>query len=433
MTRISVIGLGYLGTVHAAAMASLGHEVVGVDTDAARVDLLRAGEAPFFEPGLPELLQAGVSSGRLRFESDVSLAGTAEVHFVCVGTPQGEGATADLSAVFAVCEQLLPHLGVDSVVVGKSTVPVGTAGQLAERIAPTGGRLIWNPEFLREGQAVADSLRPDRIVLGVAPGDDAARARLEEVYATPLAEGVPLVVTDLATAELVKGAANAYLALRLSFMNALAGVADASGADVTRLAEALGHDARIGSRYLGAGIGFGGGCLPKDIRAFSARARELGADASAELLQRVDAINIGQRVRGVETVAEMLGGGVRGRRITVLGAAFKPDSDDVRDSPALDIAVDLHEQGARVTVTDPAAVEQASARYPQLSFERDLAAALRGAELVVLATEWWEYRELDPVSVGALVAGRLVFDGRNCLDSVGWKAAGWVYRGVGRR
>ena len=434
--KISVIGCGYLGTVHAAAMASLGHEVVGVDTDADRINTLCQGHVPFFEPGLEELLQAGAASGLLRFSSDLSDAESAELHFICVGTPQSpDSGAADLSALFSAQAALLPLLRPGAVVAGKSTVPVGTAAGLAAAIEARGAALVWNPEFLREGHAVADTLAPDRIVVGVS--DNAAASAAAEVlrlaYSKPLAAGTPLVVTDLATAELVKGAANAYLATRLSFMNAMAEVADTVGADVSLLARALGYDERIGPKYLGAGVGFGGGCLPKDIRAFSARARELGAHTSASLLEQVDAINVEQRARTARLASEMLGGSVRNRRITVLGASFKPDSDDVRDSPALDIASALHSGGAHVTVTDPAALHNAARQHSGLVFEQDLDRALTEAQLVILATEWAEYRSLDPTRTKELVATPNMLDGRNCLDRVVWNAAGWSYRGVGRR
>lgn len=451
---ISVIGCGYLGTVHAVAMAALGHDVVGIDIDAERIAQLAAGQAPFFEPGLPERLEAGLGSGRLRFSTDIADAAAADLHFVCVGTPQAsDGDAADLTAIFAATEALLPHLRVGSVVAGKSTVPVGTAARIAERLDPTGATLVWNPEFLREGRAVADSLSPDRIVIGVAgagaePGDrapgaasgpaadgatEAAVGMLRSAYARMLELGTPLVVTDLATAELVKGAANAYLATRISFMNAMADVAERAGADISGLAEALGHDERIGPHYLRAGIGFGGGCLPKDIRAFAARATELGAASPAALLATVDDINLGQRSGLVAAIAAHFGGDVAGRRIAVLGAAFKPESDDIRDSPAIDIALELHRRGAVVTLTDPAALPNVASRYPELSLTHGLSDTLRDAECVVVATEWTEYREIDPAVAAELVAERTVFDGRNCLDRASWSAAGWLYRGIGRR
>lgn len=434
---MSVIGCGYLGAVHAAAMASLGHDVVGIDVDEGKVADLTAGAAPFFEPGLAELLDEGLRSGRLRFAADPAAAAGAEVHFLAVGTPQSaSGPAADLRFVDAAIDGLLPHLQPDAVVAGKSTVPVGTAARLARRIAQTGATLVWNPEFLREGWAVHDTLRPDRLVVGAedSPQGAAAVDLLRRVYATAIDAGAPFLVTDLATAELVKGAANAFLATKISFINAMAEIAEAAGADVTLLAEALGHDSRIGRRYLGSGIGFGGGCLPKDIRAFAARAEELGRGEAVGFLHEVDAINLRRRDRAVRLVVDALGGLVFGRRIAVLGAAFKPFSDDVRDSPALEVAVRLRGLGADVVVTDPAAIENARARHPQLGYASSRDEALRDADAVVVVTEWDEYRrELTPQHAGGLVRGRIVIDGRNCLDADAWRAAGWTYLGMGRR
>ncbi len=434
---MSVIGCGYLGAVHAAAMASLGHDVVGIDVDEGKVADLTAGAAPFFEPGLAELLAEGVRSGRLRFAADPAAAAGAEVHFLAVGTPQSaSGPAADLRFVDAAIDGLLPHLGPGAVVAGKSTVPVGTAARLARRIAETGATLAWNPEFLREGWAVHDTLRPDRLVVGAEDTRQGAAAvdLLRRVYAAAIDAGAPFLVTDLATAELVKGAANAFLATKISFINAMAEIAEAAGADVTLLAEALGHDSRIGRRYLGSGIGFGGGCLPKDIRAFAARAEELGRGEAVGFLHEVDAINLRRRDRAVRLVVDALGGLVFGRRIAVLGAAFKPFSDDVRDSPALEVAVRLRGLGADVVVTDPAAIENARARHPQLGYASSRDEALRDADAVVVVTEWDEYRrELHPQHAGGLVRGRIVIDGRNCLDADAWRAAGWTYHGMGRR
>ena len=434
--KISVIGCGYLGAVHAACMADLGHQVVGVDIDPAKVAALNAAAPPIFEPGLDQALAAALASGRLRFSTDYAAAADADVHFVAVGTPQrrGEGA-ADLSYVHAAVEALAPHLRPGAVVVGKSTVPVGTAEQLAQRIRESQpeATLVWNPEFLREGVAVADTLHPDRIVYGVPAGaaGERARAVLDEVYAEALASGTPQVVTDYATAELVKVAANAFLATKISFINAMSEVADVVGADVTHLAEAIGHDSRIGRKFLNAGVGFGGGCLPKDIRAFRARAEELGIGDTLGFLREVDAINLRQRDRVVDVATEALGGSVVGRRVAVLGLAFKPESDDIRDSPALDVAVRLKGLGADVVCADPKAIPNARARHPQLAYA-DTADALSGAEAVVLLTEWREYRDLDPAEVAALASGRIVVDGRNVLDPDAWRAAGWTYRGLGR-
>ena len=435
--KLSVIGCGYLGAVHAASMAQLGHDVVGVDVDPAKIASLTEGRAPFFEPGLTELLESLQDSGRLRFTTDVSEISGSVAHFIAVGTPQRKGEdSADLTYVDAAVEAVIPHLSPGDVIVGKSTVPVGTAARLAARVtdAVPGAHLAWNPEFLREGFAVADTLTPDRIVYGVAPGESGERAVavLNEVYATALAADTPLVVTDYATAELVKVAANAFLATKISFINAMAEIAEVTGADVTQLADAIGHDARIGRRFLNAGVGFGGGCLPKDIRAFSARAEELGRGESVAFLREVDAINLRRRQHVVDLVVDALGGAPNGRRVAVLGLSFKPDSDDVRDSPALDVAVQLKGLGADVVATDPQAIGTASALHPQLSFEPDARAALSGAEVVVLVTEWGEYRELDPVAVGELVASRIIIDGRNCLDAAAWRAAGWTYISMGR-
>ncbi|MEU4016071.1 UDP-glucose/GDP-mannose dehydrogenase family protein [Microbacterium sp. NPDC028030] len=435
--RMSVIGCGYLGAVHAAAMASIGHDVVGIDVDERKIAALASGAAPFFEPRLPELLAEGLGSGRLRFSSQMADAEGAQVHFVAVGTPQVAGGhAADLRFVEAAVDGLRPHLRPGDVVAGKSTVPVGTAARLAARVIDTGATLVWNPEFLREGWAVHDTLAPDRLVVGAEQDADGGRAVavLRDAYAQAIDAGTPFLVTDLATAELVKGAANAFLATKISFINAMAEIAEASGADVALLADALGYDTRIGRRYLGAGIGFGGGCLPKDIRSFAARADELGRGEAVGFLREVDAINLRRRERAVRLVVDALGGLVFGRRIAVLGAAFKPFSDDIRDSPALDVAVRLRGLGADVVVTDPAAIDNASAAHPQLGYARDRDEALRDADAIVVVTEWDEYRrDLSPEHAGALVRGRVVVDGRSCLDAAAWRAAGWQYHGLGRR
>jgi UDPglucose 6-dehydrogenase len=436
--RMSVIGCGYLGAVHAAAMAQLGHDVVGVDVDAEKVALLASGRAPFYEPGLPELLAEVGPTGRLRFTTDIAEAAGCQVHFICVGTPQKRGEyAADLRYVEASVEALLPHLAAGDVVAGKSTVPVGTAEAIAERMAQVqpAATLVWNPEFLREGFAVKDTLHPDRIVLGVPAGEAGALARavMEEVYAAPLAEHTPEVVTDLATAQLVKVAANSFLATKISFINAMAELCEATGADVTQLADAIGHDARIGRKFLNAGLGFGGGCLPKDIRAFMARAGELGADQALSFLREVDSINMRRRVRMVDLAREVCQGSIVGRKVAVLGAAFKPDSDDVRDSPALSVAAQMGLQGASVVVTDPQAIENAQAKWPDLRFAATPEEAAADADVVVLATEWQQYRSLDPEAFGQVVAHRRIVDGRNVLDPAVWRAAGWTYRALGRQ
>jgi UDPglucose 6-dehydrogenase len=435
MARISVIGCGYLGAVHAAAMASLGHEVCGVDVDVAKIEALSAARAPFFEPGLEELLAAGLESGRLSFSTDFAAAAGASVHFVCVGTPQRKGEfAADMTYVDAAVGSLLPVLAAGDLVVGKSTVPVGTADRLAESVRGAGGELAWNPEFLREGHAVEDTVSPDRLVYGVPAGEagECAVAQLDEVYAQILAAGTPRLVADYATAELVKTAANSFLATKISFINAMAELCEAAGGDVTVLADAIGMDDRIGRKFLNAGLGFGGGCLPKDIRAFMARAGELGADQAVAFLREIDSINMRRRVRMVDLAREVVNGSFIGKRITVLGAAFKPNSDDVRDSPALAVAGLIALQGGTVTVSDPEAIDNAKRLFPDLGYEPDLEEALSGADAVLLLTEWKQYKELDPEHVAGLVRSKAILDGRNVLDPAQWRAAGWTYRALGR-
>lgn len=432
--KISVIGCGYLGAVHAATLASMGHSVTGIDTDAAKVARLGQGSAPFYERGLEDLLRHGRDTGLLAFSTDIAAAAGADVHFLCVGTPQAKTSdAADLGFLVSAVTGLLPHLKPGAAVIGKSTVPVGTvdmvAGLLAERPDVIVG---WNPEFLRQGTAVKDSLVPDRLVYGVPADGGAVTRALDEVYAPLLHNGVPRIVTDFATAELIKSASNAFLATKVSFINAMAELCDAAGADVVALGEAMGLDPRIGARYLHAGAGFGGGCLPKDIRSLRTQARALGVESVDEWMSVVDGVNTGQRDRTVRIAADLCGGELTGRQITVLGAAFKPDTDDIRDSPALDVALRLAEQGAAVVVTDPKAVNSAWMRYPQLRFEASAARALHGAELVVLITEWDEFSRLDPHLAGDRVRLRTILDARNALDAQAWRAAGWTYRGLGR-
>jgi UDPglucose 6-dehydrogenase len=430
--KISVIGCGYLGAVHAAGMAELGHDVVGIDVDQAKVDSLNAGKAPFYEPGFDELL--GKVKGSLRFSTDMADLADATVHFLAVGTPQGPSGAADMTYVDEAVSNLTAYLHEGSVVVGKSTVPVGTAERLRGMIEPTGAKLMWNPEFLREGFAVQDTLAPDRLVYGISEGDQDLVDILDEVYRPLIDRDTPRLVMDYATAELVKVAANSFLATKISFINAMAEIADVVGADVTQLADAIGHDSRIGRRFLNAGIGFGGGCLPKDIRGFMKRAEELGVSDAVEFLDDVDQINLRRRRRVSEVLQEELGG-LEGKTIAVWGLAFKPDSDDIRDSPALDIAESIAREGATVHAFDPEAMGPASKRLDsngmahQVLLSSDALAALEGADALVVATEWAEFRDYDP----SLSEGRLVVDGRNCLDRDIWKNAGWTYRGMGRR
>ncbi len=437
---MTVIGTGYLGATHAVCMAELGHQVLGLDIDPDKVAALNDGVVPFFEPGLPELLATQLDAGRLRFTTSYQQVGEfGDVHFVCVGTPQKQGEfAADLTHVDAAFRALLPQVREGALLVGKSTVPAGTADRLAGLLAAAaadgilapGVELAWNPEFLREGFAVEDTLRPDRLVFGVRT--PSAEARLREVYAAVIERPTPVVTTDFATAELVKVAANAFLATKISFINAMAEVCEVTGGDVTMLSKALSYDTRIGGRFLHAGLGFGGGCLPKDIRAFMARAGELGVDQALSFLKEVDAINLRRRARMVEIARELVGGSFGGMRVAVLGAAFKPNSDDIRDSPALDVADSIQRQGAAVTLYDPQAMANARVKHPELGYRDSALAAARGADLVLHLTEWAEFREMDPEVLGNVVAERLIVDGRNALDPDRWRSAGWTYRALGR-
>jgi UDPglucose 6-dehydrogenase len=437
LPRLTVLGTGYLGATHAICMAVLGYEVLGLDVDESKVERLNSGEVPFFEPGLPEQLTKALDSGRLRFTTSYQEAAEfGDVHFVCVGTPQQQGShAADLTYVDASVRSLAPHLTRRALVVGKSTVPVGTAARLTgllHELAPAGAEveLAWNPEFLREGYAVDDTMRPDRLVFGA--GSPWAAQRLHEAFAPIVAAGTPVVVTDLATAELVKVAANSFLATKISYINAMAEVCETVGADVHDLAAALAHDDRIGGRFLHPGLGFGGGCLPKDIRAFMARADELGAGQAVGFLREVDAINLRRRARTVDLVREQLGGVVEGARVAAFGAAFKPNSDDIRDSPALDVAATLHGLGAIVTVYDPAANENARRQHPELGYGTSALDAARDADVVLLLTEWSDFRQIDPEALGRVVTRRTIVDGRHALDAAAWRAAGWSYRALGR-
>lgn len=438
--RMTVFGTGYLGATHAACMAELGHEVLGVDVDPNKIDALSQGRVPFFEPGLPEILKRNIDNGRLSFTTDYAEAAAfANLHFIGVGTPQRKGSyAADTTYVHSVIDSLAPHLEGQHMVLGKSTVPVGTAAKLQEQanelLADKDASLevAWNPEFLREGHAVKDTLTPDRIVLGITPGGK-AEAVAREVYAKSIADDTPFLLMDIPTAELVKVSANAFLATKISFINAVSEICETAGADVTQLAEAIGMDERIGPKFLGAGLGFGGGCLPKDIRAFMARAGELGADQALTFLREVDAINMRRRQKTVDLARDVLGGSLIGRNITVLGAAFKPNSDDVRDSPALSVSGSLSLGGAAVTVYDPEAMENAAKLFPTLNYAESTEQALDGAELVIVATEWQEFRQLDPSEAKKYVAGEpIVIDGRNCLPRQRWIDAGWQVHSLGR-
>ncbi len=433
--RLTVIGTGYLGATHAVCMAELGFDVLGLDVLPEKVDQLQSGTVPFFEPGLPELLRKNLDSGRLRFTTSMEEVGEfGDVHFVCVGTPQKQGEyAADLTYVDAAFRALVPYARPGSLLVGKSTVPAGTAERLDAEITAARGdelELAWNPEFLREGFAIEDTLTPDRLVFGVR--SSRAEEQLRAAFAPVVERPTPVVVTDFATAQLVKVAANAFLATKISFINAMAEVCEATGGDVTMLSKALSYDGRIGGRFLNAGLGFGGGCLPKDIRAFMARAGELGVDQALSFLKEVDAINLRRRARMVEIARQEVGGSFGGMRVAVLGAAFKPNSDDIRDSPALDVAMSIQLQGAAVCVYDPQAMENAKVKCPQLGYRESALEAAKGADLVLHLTEWEQFRQMDPDALSAVVAERRIVDGRNALDPDRWRSAGWTYRALGR-
>ena len=436
--NISVIGTGYLGATHAACMAELGFDVIGVDVDPEKIDSLSRGELPFHEPGLPELIRKHVDSGKLRFitDPDYSTVGAwADVHFVAVGTPQQPGGTgADLTYVDAATVGLAEGITKDSLIVGKSTVPVGTARRLAGLVEEKSRdavnvSLSWNPEFLREGFAVKDTLTPDRLVVGT--DSDADEAVLREVYAEALERETPWISTDFETAELVKVAANAFLATKISFINAFSEVTETVGGNITTLADAIGFDTRIGRKFLNAGVGFGGGCLPKDIRALQTRVSELGLDHTMTFLDEMDKINLRRRDR-VVTLSEHILGELAGKRIAVLGVTFKPLSDDVRDSPGLDVANRLYTAGAEVSVYDPEGNANAAKRFPRLEYVESLADAAKDADLVVLTTEWNEFKELTPAGLDGLVAQKRFVDARNVLPAADWEKAGWTFAQLGR-
>ena len=431
--NVSVIGTNYLGASHAAGMAEFGHSVIGVDIDADRVKTLNSGQSHIFELGLEPLLEKHTASGRLRFTTDYSdIADWADVHFLALGTPSAPGGAADLSQLHAAVDTLGPLLTKPTLVVGKSTVPVGTAMQLERRLrlaspAGEGVEVAWNPEFLREAHAVEDTLTPDRLVFGTHSRQ--ALELLEEVYSMPLSEATPVVRCDIATAELIKVAANAFLATKISFINAMAGMCQAAGGDITLLADAIGYDKRIGREFLNAGLGFGGGCLPKDIAALAVRAEELGVDTLRDFIRSVEAINDGQRTELAELAIDQAGGDVHGKRIAVLGATFKPGTDDTRNSPALTVADYLHARGADVRIYDPQARLPHRDGFTQVSTVEQ---AVRGAEVVLHLTEWPEFRQLDPEQLGELVTSKIVIDGRLKLHTPTWLNAGWKVVQIGR-
>jgi len=433
--KITVIGLGYLGATHAIAMAELGHDVIGIEANPKRLSDLQNGVVPFYEPGLDEALQAVLAKGNIKFqENHTEESREADLHFLCVGTPQLPGSyAANTEYLHSAVKALAPYLREDAVIAGKSTVPVGTSAVLSQVLEEATGvkpHLAWNPEFLREGTALEDSLRPDRIVIGV--NDERSAEVLRKVYEPITVHGTPFLVTDIPTAELVKVAANSFLATKISFINAMAEIAEVSGADAVALAEAIGYDERIGNKFLRNGIGFGGGCLPKDIRAFMARAEELGVGKAVDFLDDIDHINLRRRVRVVDLLKQELGS-LSGKRILVLGAAFKPNSDDLRDSPAIAVAKLILAEGANLVMHDPISLENVRAANPEFIAEDDLIKAATGADALVLATEWNDYREAGvPETLAGVVANKLIIDGRNALKVEKWQQAGFRLIALGR-
>jgi UDPglucose 6-dehydrogenase len=427
--RMSVIGCGHLGATHAACMASLGHEVIGVDIDADKVSLLNSGKGWFHEPDLDPMLANCIEQGRLRFTTDFAEAAEfAAVHFIGVATPGHPDGSYDMSQLRAAVSSLVPHLRGNCLIIGKSTVSPGTAAALQSMVdgllTPGQARVEvgWNPEFLREGCAVADTLRPDRIVAGTSSASAADIIR--EIYRPQTDAGIPLLVTDLPTSELAKGAANAFLATKISFINAMADICAATGADVSALAHSLGLDPRIGHAFLRAGIGYGGACLPKDVRGLGSFAQGIGAQNAALLLGAVDAVNqtrIGQAVSLVtETVGE-----VAGSRVAVWGASFKAGTDDVRDSAGLLIAEQLRALGATVTVYDPMSSGNAMVAYPELGYADSAVTAAASADVLVVTAAWAEFAQVDAAEVARVVACKAVVDVCQGIDIASWRGAGW--------
>jgi len=433
-SRVAVIGCGYLGAVFSAVLAEQGNQVIGLDIDQVKISQLNAGVAPFYEPEFDQVLQNSLASGRLIYTADPAAITSAEIVFICVGTPQQTDTSgADLSQIWSAVDAIAPHLAETAIVIGRSTVPVGTAAKIEQRLNQKTNRkyqVSWNPEFLREGLAISDTRMPDRIVLGTESKE--VEARLRKLYQPQLAKDIPMLIVDVPTAELVKVSANAFLATKISFINAVSEIAEIAGADIVSLAQAIGLDSRIGSKFLAAGVGFGGGCLPKDIRAFISSGQELGAAQSVKFLTEVDEINLRQRTR-VIALAQKAIGDLTGKKIVVLGAAFKPNSDDVRDSPALSVANLLYGLGALVFVHDPKAIENARAKFPELNYQSDLAEIFKDCDLVLHLTEWPIYRELDPVELRKVVNTPVLIDGRNILDFKKWRAAGWQVTGMGKK
>ena len=432
--KISVVGTGHVGLTTAACLAHIGHEVLGVDDDAEKIAQIERGEAPFHEPGLSELVAEGLDTGRLRVStSTAEAAAHAEVVFVCVGTPTLPSGEADLAQVERVGRAVAANLHGYAVVVEKSTVPVETGVWLQEimdqeRNGHGEFDVASNPEFLREGQAVRDALEPDRIVVGA--DSERALERLREVY-RPIIDstGCPFVTTDLATAELIKHSSNAFLATKISFINQVAEICERTGADVEEVAHAMGLDARIGPSFLRAGIGYGGECFPKDVRAYRYKADQLGVDFG--ILREIEQVNAGRVEAFVEKI-RTVAGGLSGRRVGLWGLSFKPETDDLRNAPAVEVARTLLDEGAAIVAHDPAAMTAVKRLLPEIGLASTPYDAARDAECLVICTEWPEYAAADLERLRGEMASAVVVDGRNVFRPRDMAAAGFVYASIGR-
>ncbi len=433
--KITIIGTGYVGLVTGACLAEFGHHVTCMDKDTTKVDALQAGKIPIYEPGLTELVRKNSGEGRLVFTTDLAacVPGAAAV-FIAVGTPtsrRGDG-YADLTYIHAAVRELAPYLSGYTVVIDKSTVPVGTARQVARLIReenPTADfDVVSNPEFLREGAALGDFMRPDRIVIG--SESPKAQAVMKEIYDPLYLISTPFVFTGLESAELIKYAANAFLSIKISFINEMANLCEEVGADVVDLAKAIGLDGRIGSKFLHPGPGFGGSCFPKDTIALLRIAQEYGV--SARSVAAAVEINAAQKAGMVKKIREALGGDVAGKTIGVLGLTFKPETDDLRDAPALSILPPLHEKGAKIQAHDPQGMEEAKKLFPEFSYVQGVYEAADGADALVLMTEWNQYRAIDLERVKLLMRNPLFIDLRNVYTPARMQAAGFTYVGVGR-
>jgi UDPglucose 6-dehydrogenase len=444
--NISVIGAGYVGLTTAACLAEIGHNVCCADNDERKLNLLRAGNVPFFEPHLEELVSGNCKAGRLRFDTTEAAVADSEVIFICVGTPPLENGEADLSAVANVARTIGQRAGRYRLVIEKSTVPVQTGQQLKRQLHLYASKglhcdLVSNPEFLREGSAIEDFFHPDRIVIGVEREDAAARLReiyrpiLEQTFCCPVHADCAVgkkpawIVTDTNSAELIKHASNSFLAMKISFINMVADLCEAVGADVTKVALGMGMDPRIGSAFLNPGIGFGGFCFPKDVQAFMRIAEKAGCDFS--LLKEVENINKRRIEQFVEKVRKELWV-VRGRKIAVWGLAFKPNTDDVRFAPAIEVLRTLVREGAEVSAYDPQATEKAKAVFPDARYCATPYEAAQNAEAILIVTEWEEFRQIDWHRLRTVVDRPLILDGRNTLDATELTGHGFHYISIGR-